>query len=168
MPYTKWAAVATLTGALALNSISFAATPAATRASAFCVKLQPTLQPFLKIPLALFSADDSSTDNMHAGESQYVHCQFRQTDGSMVDIGLHDDADGLFDDASKNGYAALTGYADKGRYTTRGAAGQKWIDVVRGKVACEARFALDDNGNPLNRDWKEVGGRICLAAFALH
>jgi hypothetical protein len=63
--------------------------------------------------------------------------------------------------------AALAGYGDKARYTVRGSAGQKWLDVVRGKVACEARFALDDNGNPLNRDRKEVGGKLCVAALAL-
>jgi hypothetical protein len=35
-------------------------------------------------------------------------------------------------------------------------------------LGCEARFALDEGGSPLNRDWKEVGGKICTAAFGLH
>jgi hypothetical protein len=135
-------------------------------ASAFCLSMQSAIQPFVKIPLALFSSDDGTTDEMHRGEAHYVHCQFRQKDNSMIDIGLHDDTDGLFDDAAKAGYAALPGYGDKARYTVRGSAGQKWLDVVRGKVACEARFGLDDNGAPLNADWKEVGGKICSAALA--
>jgi hypothetical protein len=137
------------------------------KAAAFCVKVQSLLQPFVKISLVLFSADDATSDELHAGESQYLHCQFRQADGSMIDIGLHDDSDGLFDDAAKSGYAVLTGYSDKGRYTIRGSAGQKWLDLVHGKTACEARFALDDDGAPLNHDWKDVGGKICTAAFGL-
>jgi hypothetical protein len=137
------------------------------KAAAFCMKLQPLLQPFVKIALVLFSADDATSDELHAGEPQYLHCQFREADGSMIDIGLHDDSDGRFDDAAQNGYAVLTGYSDKGRYTLRGSAGQKWLDLVRGKTACEARFALDEDGSPLNLDWKNVGGKVCTAAFAL-
>jgi hypothetical protein len=145
----------------------FAASAMAPGAAAFCAKIQPLLQPFVKITLVLFSADDQTSDELHAGESQYKHCQFRQADGSMIDIGLHDDSDGRFDDAAKNGYAILTGSADKGRYTVRGSAGQKWLDLVRGKTACEARFALDNDGSPLNQDWKEVGTKICSATFTL-
>lgn len=156
-----------LLAALAFSAPLLAAPAMAPKAAAFCMKLKPLVQPFVKIPLVLFSADDATSDEMHAGESQYRHCQFRQSDGSMIDIGMHDDSDGLFDDAAKNGYAALTGYSDKGRYTVRGSAGQKWLDLVRGKTACEARFALDDDGSPLNRDWKDVGGKVCTAAFAL-
>ena len=157
----------TLVCGLALSLPGFAAaqTPGA-RAAAFCQAMQSTIQPFVKIPLSLFSSDDGTTDEMHRGEAHYVHCQFRQKDGSMIDIGLHDDSDGLFDDAAKAGYAALPGFGDKARYTVRGSAGQKWLDVVRGKVACEARFGLDDNGAPLNGDWKEIGGKICTAALA--
>jgi hypothetical protein len=136
------------------------------RALAFCQSMQSAIQPFVKVPLALFSSDDSTTDEMHRDEAHYVHCQFRQKDNSMIDIGLHDDADGSFDDITKAGYAALPGYGDKSRYTVRGSAGQKWLDVVRGKVACEARFGLDDDGAPLSADWKEVGGKICTAALA--
>jgi hypothetical protein len=29
-------------------------------------------------------------------------------------------------------------------------------------------FALDADGSLLNRDWKEVGGKICTTAFTLH
>ncbi|HEX3912686.1 MAG TPA: hypothetical protein VHW71_04195 [Steroidobacteraceae bacterium] len=156
-----------LIAVLAFNSAICAAAAAPTRASVFCAKLQLVLQPFVQLPLVLFSADDETTDAMHAGEAQYRHCQFRQADNSMIDIGLHDDSDGRFDDAAKNGYAVLNGYGDKGRYTVRGVAGQSWLDLVRGKTACEARFALQDDGKPLSHDWKEVGGKVCTAAFSL-
>jgi hypothetical protein len=134
MAHTKWIAPAGLVCGLLSSSHSFAAALTGTMASPFCMKIQSMLQPFLKIPLSLFCAEDGTTDDMHTGESQYVHCQFRQKDNSIIDIDLHDDSDGLFDDATKNGYAALSGYGDKGRYTTRGSAGQKWLDVVRCKV----------------------------------
>jgi hypothetical protein len=156
-----------LVAALVFNSALFAAPAMPPKAAAFCMKIQPLLQPYVKIALVLFSADDATSDELHAGESQYRHCQFRQADGSMIDIGLHDDSDGRFDDAAKNGYAVLPGYGDKGRYTVHGSAGQKWLDLVRGQMACEARFALDEDGSPLNHDWKEVGGKICSAAFGL-
>ncbi len=147
-------------GALAAGSM-------APKAAAFCRKLQPALQPYIKVPLLLAMADDSTNDEMHAGETQYRHCQFRQADGSMVDIGLHDDSDGSVDNANQQGYEPLTGSADRERYTVRGSAGQKWLDLVRGKTACEARFALDEDGSPLNHDWKEVGAKICAVAFTL-
>jgi hypothetical protein len=142
-----------------------AGAPPAPKAAAFCKKIQTALQPYSKIPLVLFTAEDSTNDDFHTGEAQYRHCQFRQADGSMIDIGMHEDSDGMFDDATKNGYGVLSGYGDKGRYTVRGSAGQKWLDLVRAKTACEARFALDDDGSPLNRDWKEVGGKTCTLAF---
>jgi hypothetical protein len=156
-----------LVAALLLHSPLFAAPAMPPKAAAFCTKLQPLLQPFVKVTLVLFSADDATSDELHAGELQYVHCQFRQADGSMIDIGLHDDSDGRFDNAAQNGYAVLTGYSDKGRYLVRRSAGQIWLDLVRGKTACEARFGLDDDGSPLNRDWKDVGGKVCSAAFSL-
>jgi hypothetical protein len=79
---------------LALLSVHSQAASAAgsmpPKAAAFCSKLQPALQPYIKVPLVLIMADDSTNDEMHAGETQYRHCQFRQADGSMADIGLHD------------------------------------------------------------------------------
>jgi hypothetical protein len=158
---------AALLALLDVHSQAASAADMAPKAAAFCRKLQPALQPYSKIPLVLIMADDSTNDEMHAGETQYRHCQFRQADGSLADIGLHDNSDGRFSDAKQQGYGPLTGYADSGRYTVRGAAGQKWLDLVRGGTACEARFALDEDGSPLNHDWKEVGVKICIVAFTL-
>jgi hypothetical protein len=107
MAQPGWFAPAALLCGLLLSSHSIAAAPAATKASAFCTKLQSSMQPLVKIPLSLFSVDDSTTDDMHAAVSQYVDCQFSQRDNSMIDIGLHDDSDGLFDDVSKAGTRLL-------------------------------------------------------------
>jgi hypothetical protein len=58
-------------------------------------------------------------------------------------------------------------------YATLGCTMTPTADLMmpqktHGGTACEARFALDEGGSPLNRDWKEVGGKICTAAFGLH
>ncbi|MGH6739465.1 MAG: hypothetical protein ACREDY_10645 [Bradyrhizobium sp.] len=121
------------------------------------------MQPLVKPTLVLFAANDSSTDSLHSGESSYVDCDFRPP-GGQVDIGLHEDTDGRFDDASKPGYAPLAGFGEKGRYITRAQAGMRWVDIVRGKVACEARFVLADA--QLNGEWTQVAGRMCEAALA--
>lgn len=134
-----------------------------TPAKAYCAALQPRVQPFVKPSLALFAANDSSTDSLHAGERSYVECDFRQQ-GGQLNVSLHDDDDGLFDDPAKQGYAALPGFGDTARYSVRGAMGMRWVDVVHRKVACEVRFSLEDGD--LNYDWKSAGGRICEAALA--
>ena len=43
----------------------------------------------MKLPLVLSRADDSRSDSMHAGEMQYVDCDFRQQN-AQLDISLHD------------------------------------------------------------------------------
>ena len=155
--------------ALALIAPGFAAEASAisAKATARCKSIQVELQSYVKIRLDLFAADDASNDELNAGDTAYLHCQYRQQDNSLIDIGLHDDSDGLFDTITKN-YAVLPGFGDKARYTVRGSAGQKWLDVVRGKVACEARFGLDKDDSPLIGDWKQVGGKICTDLLAKH
>jgi hypothetical protein len=133
-------------------------------AAGFCAKLQASVQPLVTAPLSSFSVDDSTTDEMHAGERDYVRCIFRQRD-SRIDVSLHDDTDGLFDDSGKKGYAALSGFGDKARYTV-GRGEMQWVDVVHGSIACETRFAVD--ARLLNGDWKQVAGKMCEAAFAAH
>lgn len=133
-------------------------------AAAFCKRLQPKLQPLVKIPLTLFRADDSTTDPLHAGEAPYVDCDFRRQ-GAQVDVSLHDDSGhDLFDDPNKPGYAALPRLGDKARYSVKGAMGMVWVDVVRGSLACEARLTAD--AGQINGDWKQAAGRMCEAAFA--
>jgi hypothetical protein len=134
------------------------------QASAFCAKLQPLVQPFVKPVLTRFRAADGTTDDLHAGEPHYVDCDFRPA-GGQVDVSLHDDSDHRFDDAAKDGYAALPGFAAPARYTAR-AGEMRWVDLVRGSIACEARFTMDDA--QINGDWKQAAGKICEAALALH
>lgn len=139
--------------------------PTSVNAKAFCAKLQPAVQPLVKAPLSLFKADDSTTDQMHAGESQYADCDFRQQN-TQIDVSLHDDSGhDLFDDPNEKGYAPLSGFGDKARYSVKGAMGMRWVDVVRGSVACEARLTAD--GDQINGDWKQAAGKMCDAAFAM-
>jgi hypothetical protein len=130
----------------------------------FCAKLQPLVQPLVKPALALFKASDATTNDLQAGDAAYVECDFRPP-SAQVDVSLHDDSDRRFDDASAKGYAALPGFAGKARYTTKAAAGMRWVDVVRGTIACEARVTLDDA--QFNGDWKQATATICEAAFSV-
>ncbi len=131
-------------------------------AKVFCGKLQPLVQPMVKPSLILSRADDSRSDSMHAGEAQYVDCDFRQQN-TQLDVSLHDDSDKEFDNATLKGYAALPGFGDRARYSVSGAMGMRWVDVVRGTTACEARITMEDS--QINGDWKQAGGKMCEAAF---
>ena len=82
----------------------------------------------MKPALTLFNASDATTNDLQAGDSAYVECDFRPP-SAQIDVSLHDDSDHHFDDASAKGYAALPGLADKARYTTKAAAGMRWVDV---------------------------------------
>ncbi len=133
-------------------------------APAFCAKVQLLVQPFVKPTLTLFRAADSTTDDLHAGEAHYVDCDFRPA-GSQVDVSLHDDADHRFDDATRDGYAPLPGFGDHARYSTKGGE-MRWVNLVRGSIACEARFTMDDA--QINGDWTQAAGKICEAALTVH
>ncbi len=132
-------------------------------AAAFCAQVQAKAQPLVKPALVLYSATDGSTDDLHRGESDYVDCDFRPPN-AQIDISLREDTDGHFSDATKPGYAPLLGFGDKGRYVTHDQSGMRWVDIARGKVACEARLTIADA--QLNGEWKQVAGRLCEAAFA--
>jgi hypothetical protein len=131
-------------------------------ASAYCAKLQPLVQQLVKPALALFKASDPTTNDLQAGDAAYIECDFRPP-STQVDISLHDDSDHEFDDAGKQGYAALAGFGDKARYTVENGE-MRWVDVVRRSIACEARFTMKDA--EINRDWKQAAGKICEAALS--
>lgn len=141
-----------------------ATTTAAIDGKAFCAKLQPAIQPLVRVPLKLYKASDSITEKeMHMGENDFVDCDFRQRQ-TQVDVSLHDDSDhALFDDPNAKGYAPLAGFADKARSAS--AMGEHWVDVVRGSIACEARLGLADDGQVVG-DWEHVAAGMCVAAFA--
>ncbi len=154
------------TGAASTASASPA--PAATPARApsgatFCGTLQPLVQPLVKPALSLFQASDATTDDLHRGEPHYVDCDFRFSSGQF-DVGLHDDADHQFDDATAKGYAPLPGFGDHARYLVKQQE-MRWVDVVRGSTACEARFTMADS--QIKGDWKQAAGNACNAALSV-
>ena len=154
---------ATSTASNASASQSAAATPAQSPSgAAFCAKLQPLVRPLVKPTLTLFKASDPTTNELQAADAAYVECDFRQQD-SQIDVSLHDDSDHRFDDANEKGYAALPGFGDRARYLAR-ISEMRWVDVVRGSVACEARFTMEDG--QINSDWKQAAGKMCEAAFS--
>ncbi len=133
------------------------------RGRTYCAALLPTIQGFVTPTLALFAATDS-TDPLHLGETPYVECDFRQNGRQLV-VGLHDATSGNFTfNAQDSNYAPLAGFGDRARYTTRGAMGMRWADVVKGNAACEVRLTLADSD--IKGDWKQAAGNLCTAAFA--
>jgi hypothetical protein len=158
------ACAGTSTAQPAAASTPAPAAPHATKSgAAFCAALQPLVQPLVKPALTLFKASDAATDDLQAGDAAYVECDFRPP-SAQVDVSLHDDSDHRFDDTNAKGYAALSGVAGKARYTVQNGE-MRWIDVVRGSIACEARFTMPDA--QINGDWKQAAGRICEAAFSV-
>ncbi len=139
-----------------------AAKNAAMSGAAFCAKVQPLVQPLVKPALTLFKASDAIANDL-PGDAAYVECDFRPP-SAQVDISLHDDSDHRFDDANEKGYAALPGFAGKARYSVRSGE-MRWVDVIRGSIACEARFTMPDA--QINGDWKQAAVKICEAAFSV-
>ncbi len=157
--------VAVLT--LCAASLMMSATPArAASGAAFCAKVQPKIQPLIKLPLQLFQADDAKTNANQTGDSSYVECDFRL--GSFrVDVSLEDNSDKRFDGTGRQGHQELSGIADKDWSVDSG--GMRWIDVVRGKLACEARLGgrrawFRETGNRWQpRCARLPSSRICAA-----
>jgi hypothetical protein len=142
-------------------------TPAARQASgdssAFCRKLQPLVQAFVKPTIAHFSASDHTTATAQASDPDFLECDFRPPD-AQIDVSLHGDADHQFDDPNELGHAPLAGFGDKARHSAQ-IAEMRWVDVVRGSIACEARFTIPDS--QINGDWKQATGKICETAFSV-
>jgi len=155
----------------ALCAITTLAAPAAAQspgrsslAGSWCTRLLTALAGSVKTPLMLTAISDASTDSLHTGERHYIDCDFR-SQGGQLDLSLHDDEDGAFDDTAAQGYAPLAGYGERARYSVTGAMGMRWVDVVRGKVACEVRTTFGDER--FIGDWKAAAGRICESALVL-
>ncbi|HEX7694902.1 MAG TPA: hypothetical protein VF409_10455 [Sphingomonas sp.] len=133
------------------------------KASTYCARIAPQLQKLVVPEIELFSGSDS-TDPLHQGEKPYVECDFRQNDTQLV-VGLHDATSGTFNfDPQDSNYAPLAGFGDRARYTTRGAMGMRWVDVIKGNAACEVRLTLTDD--QIRGDWKQTAGAMCNLAFA--
>lgn len=128
----------------------------------FCAALLPQVQTLIKLPLIVMSADDSHSDDMHTGEAGYLRC-VNGNGGYRATIIMSDDPGKAFTSAPKQGYEALPGFGDVARSSH---SGLQWVDVMKGKTFCEAIVTIDDN-NLIAGDWKQVGGKMCMAALAL-
>lgn len=128
----------------------------------FCAALLPQVQALIKIPLTVLSADDSHTDNMHTGEDGYVNC-VNGSGGYRATVIMSNDPDKAFTSALKKGYEALPGFGDVARSSH---SAYQWVDVMKGKTFCEAIVTIDDK-DIVAGDWKQTGGKMCMAAFAL-
>jgi hypothetical protein len=134
----------------------------ATDPKKFCAALLPQVQALIKLPLTVKSADDSHTDNMHTGDDGYLSCVNGNGDYRAT-VTMSNDPDKVFTSAPKKGYEALAGFGDVARSSH---SGFQWVDVMKGSTFCEAIVTIDDK-DIVSGDWKQTGGKMCMAAFAL-
>jgi hypothetical protein len=149
-------------GAVASASGTGASTASSIDPKKFCASLLPRVQALIKLPLTVLSADDSHTDQMHTGDEGYVACVNGNGDYRATVI-MSDDPDKAFTNALKKGYDALPGFGDVARTAH---SGYQWVDVMKGHTFCEAIVTIDDKDIAAG-DWKQTGGKMCMAAFAL-
>jgi hypothetical protein len=129
----------------------------------FCATLLPQIQTLIKIPLTVVSADDSHSDNMHMGEQGYLSCVNGSGDYRATII-MSGDPGKKFTSEPKKGYDPLTGFGDIARSSH---SGYQWVDVMKGDTFCEAIVTIADK-DLASGDWKQTGGKMCMAAFATH
>ncbi len=128
---------------------------------AFCAALLPAVQALVKPQLTIFSAEDATADAMHSGEQGYVSCVFANG-ANRVSVTMSDSPDKRFTAEPKKGYEPLSGFGDLARSAH---SSFDWVDVMKGVTFCEAIVAMKPAQlNP--PDWKQVGGKACLAAYA--
>lgn len=148
------------------NAASTAAPTAPAKASvdakAYCAKLQPAVQSSMKIPLSLFKADDSHSDDMNAGDPTYMSCIF-DSSGKRITVITRAKDDEMERD-QRNGLTPVSGYGDQAFYSGAKGGQLRWVDVVRGGDFCEALLGVEpsDLGNG---DYVKTGGQICVAAL---
>lgn len=128
----------------------------------FCAALLPQVQALVKLPLTVMSADDSHTDDMHTGEEGYLSC-VNGNGGYRASVIMSNDPGKKFTSEVKKGYEALPGFGDVARSSH---SAYQWIDVMKGNSFCEAIVTINDK-DIVADDWKQTGGKMCMAAFAL-
>lgn len=129
----------------------------------FCASLLPQIQALIKIPLTVLSADDSHSDDMHTGEPGYLSC-VNGNGGYRATVIMSSDPEKKFTSDVKKGYEALPGFGNVARSSHSGI---QWVDVMKGSTFCEAIVTIDDK-DIVSDDWKQTGGKMCMAAFATH
>ncbi len=117
----------------------------------------------MKIPLSLFKADDSKTDDANADDPTYVSCIY-DSSGKRVTVILRAGNDMVQRD-KQNGLTPVSGYGDQAFYSGEKGGQLRWVDVVRGGDSCEALLGVEqtDLGDG---DFSKTGGEICVAALA--
>lgn len=127
-------------------------------AAQVCASLQSSVQPLVKIPLKIKSADDATTDDLHKGEAGYYACIFAAASGYQVTVILSDEKS--FKDG-EHGYQPLSGFGDRARFSPGSI---HFVDVMKGKTFCEVLVGMPDD--QFTEQWTHAGGKICVGAFA--
>jgi len=134
-------------------------------AAKFCPALLAKVKGYVKVPLDALEANDETNDAMHTGEDGYVSCTYgHDPDGYRVTIGMHAGDMSKYEGTTEPGFVPLAGFGDHARAYD---ASIRWVDVVRASTACETILTMADE-NLTERDWKQVGGKMCNAAFDLY
>ena len=132
-------------------------------AKTWCAKLQPAVQSKVKIPLSLFKADDSRTEDAYADDPTYVSCIF-DSNGKRVTV-IARAAGDMMERDKRNGLEPISGYGDQAFYSGEKGGQLHWVDVVRGSDSCEALLGLEA-GDLASGNFSKGGGEICVAALA--
>lgn len=134
-------------------------------AAKFCPALLANVKPYVKVPLGIVQANDETNDDLHTGEDGYVSCTYgHDPDGYRLTIGMHAGDVSKYEGTTEKGFVPLPGFGDKARAYE---ASIRWVDVVKGSAACEAIVTIS-NEDLTESDWKQAGGKMCNAAFALY
>ncbi len=131
-------------------------------AGTWCAKLRPAVQSKMKIPLGLFKADDSKTDDANADDPTYVSCIF-DSNGKRVTVILRA-ADDEMERDQRYGLMPVSGYGDQAFFSGEKGGQLLWVDVERGSDFCEALLGVEQ-ADLANGDFSKTGGEICVAAL---
>lgn len=126
---------------------------------AFCAALLAATQPLLKVPLTVTMASDANNDELHGGEPGYAECRFT---GKQLGVTIILSDEKSFDSSTDKGFIPLSGFGDKAR-AHEGSI--QWVDVMKGKTFCEAIVTVSPD-QVTGGDWKQAGGKMCIAAYA--
>ena len=148
------------------NSVSMAAPDAPAKASVdanVLCRLQPAVQSNMKIPLSLFKADDSHSDDTYADDPTCISCTF-DSHGKRVTLIMRARNDAMERD-QRNELTPVSGYGDPAFYSGEKGGQLHRVDAVRGGDYCEALPGVESS-DLRTGDFSQTGGQICVAALA--
>lgn len=146
------------------SSLSSAVGPKISAAK-FCPALMPKVKAFVKVALdSIVMANDETNDDLHRGEDGYLSCTYgHATEGYVITVGMNSGDVSRYKGLTEKGFVALPGFGDQARAYE---SSLRWVDVVKGSSACETIVTMANEN--LTEEWKQVGGKICNAAFDLY